>query len=254
MNPFVRSSGVLTDRDELCNRADRDSYLFLANLLDGESILRVRRDITRVLAEAGWIEAGTDPMSAFTSHEPLVSGQEGFKPVYDAVQRLESFHTLAHDPAILDVAAQLLGEPGLLQPSNIARFIFPTGLDYTTPAHQDYVHIQWTPDVWTVWVPLGDCPAELGGLELLRGSHKGGVLPVHKALGAGGLGIDEEARSATGSPVRSSWETCCFSTVTPCTADCPTCRATACGSQSTTAFREHPTRSWNWCWGRIRGG
>ncbi len=75
----------------------------------------------------------------------------------------------------------------MLQPSNIARVIFPSKIEHTTPAHQDFVHIQGTPDVWTAWLPLGDCPESLGGLGVLTGSHKAGLLPVSKSLGAGGL-------------------------------------------------------------------
>ena len=66
-------------------------------------------------------------------------------------------------------------------------FIFPTNLEQTTPPHQDFVLIQGTPDVWTTWLPLGDCPHRMGGLSVLTGSHKKGVLPVSRALGAGGL-------------------------------------------------------------------
>ena len=87
----------------------------------------------------------------------------------------------------MSVIGNLLGENVLLQPSNIARFIFPTNLEQTTPPHQDFVLIQGTPDVWTTWLPLGDCPHRMGGLSVLTGSHKKGVLPVSRALGAGGL-------------------------------------------------------------------
>ena len=90
------------------------------------------------------------------------------------------------------IVESLLQTDVLLQPSNIARVIFPTQLEQTTPPHQDYVHIQGTPDVWTVWIPLGDCPRRLGGLSLLVGSPHLGILPVSKSLGAGGLRADTQ--------------------------------------------------------------
>ena len=187
MIPFVDSSELKGDGEAIRRRADRDGYLFLRDIVDKQAVLEARRDITAVLHEVGWIDAGSDPDQAITSHPPHVSGEPEFSPVYDKVQMLESFHTLAHNEAILEVIGHLLGDDVLLQPSNIARFIFPTNLEQTTPAHQDFVHIQGTPDVWTAWLPLAECPHSLGGLSLLTGSHKGGILPVSRSLGAGGL-------------------------------------------------------------------
>lgn len=187
MEPFVESNDIRAAGAALRRRAERDGYLFLRNLVDPEAILAARRDIASILAEVGWCDAGTDPFEAITSRPAALAGTPEFIPVYDTIQRLESFHSLAHDPALWSLLEHLLGPDLLLQPSNIARVIFPSGLEHTTPAHQDFVHIQGTPDVWTAWLPLGDCPASLGGLSVLTGSHKAGVLPVSKSLGAGGL-------------------------------------------------------------------
>lgn len=41
-----------------------------------------------------------------------------------------------------------------------------------------------------MWFPLTDRPIPLGGLTVLAGSHKLGILPAHPAQGVGGLGID----------------------------------------------------------------
>ena len=40
--------------------------------------------------------------------------------------------------------------------------------------------------MWTVWIPLGECPPALGGLALLPGSHLRGLLPHGEG------GIEEE--------------------------------------------------------------
>jgi ectoine hydroxylase-related dioxygenase (phytanoyl-CoA dioxygenase family) len=193
MKPFVTSNDLADDTGALRRRADRDGYLFLRNVVNNDAVLEVRREIAATLQDVGWIDAGTDPDDAITSHPARVSRMVDFKPVYDAVQKLESFHTLAHDPILFHVTEALLGDDVLLQPSTIARFIFPTNLDETTPPHQDYVHIQGTPDVWSAWVPLGDCPPEMGGLSVLSGSHKSGIFPVRRSPGAGGLRSDTDA-------------------------------------------------------------
>lgn len=76
--------------------------------------------------------------------------------------------------------------------------MFPENTKYTTPAHQDFIHIRGTEETYTAWIPLGTCPKELGGLTVLAGSHRAGVYPVKPAFGAGGLGIDTEPLEADG--------------------------------------------------------
>jgi ectoine hydroxylase-related dioxygenase (phytanoyl-CoA dioxygenase family) len=89
----------------------------------------------------------------------------------------------------------LFGETAVPHARNIARTIFPQNSTYTTPAHQDYVHIKGTLDTWTAWIPAGDCPSALGGLAIVSGSHRLGQLKTHAAYGAGGSGVEVPADS-----------------------------------------------------------
>ena len=189
--PLSVSNDLLDRPCDLRARALEDGYLFIRALVPDEPILRLRRDIAAILAGVGWLDAGTDPLDAISTQGAKLMGTPEFIPIYDAMQRLESFHTMAHEPALLNVAEALLGERGMPQPSTIVRVLFPDKLEYTTPPHQDFVLVQGTPEVWTAWIPLGPCPARLGGLAVLRGSHRRGILPVHQRKGAGGLGVDE---------------------------------------------------------------
>lgn len=191
--PFVESSELLGDAGALRARASDDGYVFFRGLVDPDAIKRTRRDITAILERVGWLDPGTDPLAAISTQEARLNGTPEFTPIYDAIQRLESFQTMAHDPGLLRVAEALLGEPGMPQPSTIARVIFASRLEHTTPPHQDFILVQGTPEVWTAWIPLGACPHAMGGLAVLRGSHLRGVLPVHAAKGAGGLSIDADS-------------------------------------------------------------
>ena len=83
---------------------------------------------------------------------PYMEGQEEYWPVLNDFQSLESFHAFAHYPSILDACDKLFGEPTLLIP-NIGRIMFPENIRYTTPAHQDYIHIQGTEETYTAWIP-----------------------------------------------------------------------------------------------------
>ena len=56
-----------------------------------------------------------------------------------------------------------------------------------TPIHQDYPLIQGAVNTWTCWIPVGDCPRDMGGLTIMRKSHRLGCLPIAPAMGAGGI-------------------------------------------------------------------
>ncbi len=188
--PFLVSNDALADAAELQRRMRRDGYLFLRDLVPVDALYDLRRQILAICRQYGWVAAGGDLMDGVAAGPARVEGRdEDFWPVYDAVQKLEAFHALAHTPAIVDVIGKLVGEPVLVHPRNIARISFPQNVEHTTPAHQDYVHIQGTEETYTAWIPLGDCPQALGGLIVLSGSHRYGVLPTHRASGAGGLGV-----------------------------------------------------------------
>jgi ectoine hydroxylase-related dioxygenase (phytanoyl-CoA dioxygenase family) len=112
--------------------------------------------------------------------------------VYDPLQKSRVFHALAHHPALMGVMERLFGEAALVHPRNIARITFPDAAFFTTPAHQDFPLIQGAPETYTAWMPLVDCPMRVGGLAMLAGSHRFGLLPMRPAFGPGGLEADTE--------------------------------------------------------------
>jgi ectoine hydroxylase-related dioxygenase (phytanoyl-CoA dioxygenase family) len=191
--PYPEANDALGHPDELRARMERDGCLFFRRLVDPEALLAVRRDILQLCREAGWLAESSELMEGVAAPGVRhVEPEPDYMVVYDQVMRLESFHALAHDPALLAMYRDLMGEPVLVHPRNIARIIFPRNTKYTTPAHQDYIHIQGTPETFTAWIPLGDCPREFGSLSILAGSHRKGLLPTHAAYGAGGRGVETD--------------------------------------------------------------
>jgi hypothetical protein len=193
MADFLDSGPCRDDAGELRVRAEQHGYLYFSQLLPAAPLLEVRRQILAVCERHDFLAPGSDPAQAIAALG--VRWREGdpeFMAAYDEIQRLEAFHALAHAPPLLEVLRRLFGEEVLVHPRNIARVMFPQNNRFATPAHQDYVHIQGCERTFTAWIPLGDCPAEFGGVEVLPESHRHGVLPPHRADGAGGLGVDTD--------------------------------------------------------------
>ena len=191
--PFEDSTPLLGNAAALRERMDRDGFFYFRHLLPRETVLDLRRQILLICQKYGWLAPGAPLMDGIA--DPSVDQMEPFcgvgvtQDAYADVYRLEAFHRLAQQAAIIGVMEQLTGETVLAHPRHIARLMFPTKYNAPTPPHQDHLHIQGSKTVFTCWMPLGDCPEALGGLQVMRGSHKVGMLPLREDPGAGGRAV-----------------------------------------------------------------
>ena len=103
MSKFIESTNLLNNENELRQQISRDGYLFFRSLIDKKAVLRAREDITNILLGANWLDAGTDPINAETSRILPLDNTKEYLPVYDKIQQQQSFHGLAHEPAIMSV-------------------------------------------------------------------------------------------------------------------------------------------------------
>ena len=200
--PFQDSRDLIEQPDALQERARRDGYLFFPRLVEPTEVLQVRHDVLQIARTHGFLDQDA-PLEDGIAREGFVqieSSTPQWKAFYVDVLRNRAFHALAQAPLLLRALEVLFAEPVLAHSRNICRAIFPNATQYTTPPHQDHIHIGGTTETWSAWIPLGDCPEPLGGLAILPGSHAQGLLPARAAYGAGGLGIDvpDDARWATG--------------------------------------------------------
>ncbi len=189
---FDDATDLLDQPEELRARADRDGYLFFRGLLPAEDILEVRRQLLAIMVKHKMVRTDRDVMEGWVDHENVRDmeswgGTGVTQQAYYDLQKLQIFHALPHHPHMLRMYETLFGKPTLPHPRNIARLMVPCPSNRPTPIHQDFIHIQGTQNVWTAWIPLGDIPRELGGLAIMPGSHRLGVLSVTQAEGAGGL-------------------------------------------------------------------
>jgi ectoine hydroxylase-related dioxygenase (phytanoyl-CoA dioxygenase family) len=183
--PMESATPLLGDRAALAEQMSRDGYLYFDNALDVDKLTRLRRAMLDALRSVGWIDPESVLMRGRSSIRPVREGSDDFFEGYDAIQRLEPLHELAHDEKLTAIMEDVVGEGAFPHPLKIARLIFPAHFEISTPPHQDYPNNQGTESLTATWIPLGDLPSEMGGLAILRGSHRYGVLPLTAHSGAG---------------------------------------------------------------------
>ena len=195
---FVDSTPLLADPAALRARADRDVYLFFRQRLPADEVLAMRAEMLAIVDRHGWRQPGQDALGGLIDYDAInrLTEEEMHRTdvgvtaeAYHEVQRLERFHRLPHHPRLLEIYRTLFGREVLVHPRHIARLVTPHTCMVPTPPHQDFPYIQGTTQTWTAWFPVGDCPRSLGGLTVLRASHRQGYLPVQPAKGAGGFAV-----------------------------------------------------------------
>ncbi len=94
--------------------------------------------------------------------------------LFDEIVPGPAYQALCRHPAIEGWFTWLLGEDVHLHRRKIIRHVRPgeIGVGLATQAHYDLVYLrEGTDRVLSMWIPLGDCPLERGGLVYLEGSH-----------------------------------------------------------------------------------
>jgi hypothetical protein len=204
MHPLESAASLVDDGTALAARMRRDGYLYLPAILPVDAVAGVQRDVAAVARDAGWLRPDSPPEEAIADPEGFcVDPEPRYLEALRRINRLESYHALKHHPRLLGLFERMLGGPVFPHPRVLMRNIFPDRLEYTTKAHQDYPNVQGTTEVYTTWIPLIDCPAEVGGLQVARGSHALGVLDFGIGNGAGGIEILDPLEGRwTGGPMR----------------------------------------------------
>ena len=197
MPPFTDSTALAEDGRALAARMDRDGYLLLRGLLPRPVIASVQQSIGDILRDAGWLDRTAPVAQAIADPAGFcVDPEPAYLAVLRRINRLESYHALKHHPALVGLFERMLGGPILPHPRVLMRNIFPDRAAITTKAHQDFPNVQGTPEVYTAWMPLIDCPMPVGPLQIAAGSHRSGVYDFDIATGAGGLEITDPLEGA----------------------------------------------------------
>ncbi len=160
-------AGERTSRELLRRRIARDGYAFLPGFLDPGQVEQFRRYYFDALAPAGLTATSTagDEIDRATLRRVL----------FNEVVPGREYERLCRTPAIVDWFNWLLDGDVHLHRRKIIRHVRPgeTGVGTATQAHYDLLYLREGSDhVLSMWIPLGDCPVERGGLTYLEGSHR----------------------------------------------------------------------------------
>ena len=196
MLPFVESNDLLDDPSGLRKRLRTDGYLFFRDILPREEVLGVRRQILEICNQAGWLRPGSALIDGLSDRAPVMEADDEYVDVYAQVQALEALHGLKLEGQIIDIMSSLFEETVFPFPQTIARIAFPRDNARGTPAHQDWIFVGGSMETISCWVPLGDVSLEVGGLKILEGSHKSGLLEPKPASGTGGRVVDVDSNLA----------------------------------------------------------
>ena len=178
------------DPGELREIADAHGHMLLRGLVPEALVAQVRDAVLGQAFELGWLRARD---ATHVRDGAALTGTGYDDPRWLELQQKilihPDFRSLGTHPGLLEVLRSLYGEDPMVGRGDICRLAFPNALGLTTPPHQDHYYVGGSQRIWTAWIPLTDCPVDLGPLAVWPGSHRGGLLP-HAGEGAGRQGIE----------------------------------------------------------------
>jgi ectoine hydroxylase-related dioxygenase (phytanoyl-CoA dioxygenase family) len=184
LKPFRHIPRGNIDSLTLRQEVEEYGYALIRGLLPTNEIQRLLGEITAILKVAGWIDAGVNAIDRLAVQAAACAdGDPTYKEVNQLVFSLESFHRFPHQPRLQDVMKLLAGQELFIHPRSAARLIFSNFDRAIIHAHQDHTAVAGDSESFTAWIPLHDCPLEMGPLRILEGSHRFGLQPTEGATG-----------------------------------------------------------------------
>lgn len=166
---FLRPSDAAESLAALRARYADDGYLWLKNFLPRDEVIAFRGMFFSWFADTGLLKPGTDPREGISSGEAGNADLER-RRLMEFV-RSAAYESFCLHPRLWQYLDRFIEGPPYLHKRKLVRYTRP-GDPASTPAHYDLVYLRGGTDrLVTVWIPIGDTPALMGGLVYLEGSH-----------------------------------------------------------------------------------
>ena len=186
MNQGLNPEQVQQFRDDgfliVCDLLPRDAYQPLIDELEHEVDSAVEEAVKEELlgaddtfADAPFATRLALASKACSDHDWL------WHQVHGKRHKTAGMFTLRTWPALLDVAESLIGPEILAHPQTVVRPKLPDQVKAVVPWHQDLAYLK--PEeagetlIVNFWIPLVDATTENGCMQVIRGSHRAGLLP-----------------------------------------------------------------------------
>jgi ectoine hydroxylase-related dioxygenase (phytanoyl-CoA dioxygenase family) len=174
--PLPDSNELLGDAGALRRRYLQDGYLLLRGVIDETLITRLRAAYFAGFAhyDPPYLRPGTEPADGIFSgvrHPALPAHGTKGHPAYEFV-RSATFREFVDSAVLSELASKVLGGDVCRLPRAIVRH-FDRSSTTASRAHVDYSYLDAGSDeLVTIWIPVGDCPLEAGGLVYLEDSQQ----------------------------------------------------------------------------------
>jgi ectoine hydroxylase-related dioxygenase (phytanoyl-CoA dioxygenase family) len=176
MKPFREHNARNLESGQLKNELNSHGYLMIRGILPTDDINLLLGKMLEIVDAAGWLSPLHERLARIVNPKAACGESDpSFKCIYEQIFSLESFHALAHHPNLRNVMNMLVGPQLLVHPKPIGRLIFPHFDRFVIQAHQDHQSIAGDSESFTAWMPLHDCPEELGPLQIMEASHLFGL-------------------------------------------------------------------------------
>ncbi len=162
------STPLLSDVNALRARMDRDGYLYLPGYLGRDRVLRARQIMLDRLSKLGLLDPAFDPADAIP-HPTKKSSFAGGR-LEELFENPEPISDVLYRGPMMDLFRQFLAADVRHYDYTWMRQVAPGP---ATSIHSDVVYMgRGTHHLHTAWTPMGDNTFDLGGLLVLRGSHR----------------------------------------------------------------------------------
>lgn len=145
-------------------------YVWLRGILDRAAVLEFRRRFFAAFVDTGLLTPGSDLGQGIYAG----GGKQAVNHRLPEIVRWASYEAFCLMAPIRDFYEEVLGGEIYLHKRKLLRMTVP-GDPSCTGAHYDLTYLRGGVDrVYTSWIPVGDAPAEMGGLVYLEGSDAWG--------------------------------------------------------------------------------